>query len=549
MFGDFTAVARTHDPDEAFGYLCVMINVAINAARNAQDELRRANEALAESQQHYQALAESLPHLVWTCRPDGQCDFLSRQWVDYTGRPAEKQLGYGWADQLHPDDRERVQAEWAQATVRGDTFDVEFRIRRADGVYRWFKTRAVPLRNASGKILKWFGSNTDVDDYKRSGESLRLSEERGRLAQQAAGIGMFEWNIQTGVNIWTPELEAMYGLKRGEFGKTQQNWEQLVHPEDRAAAVRRVEHAFETSSPVESEWRVVWPDGSMHWIVGRFQVFKDDAGNPHRLIGVNLDITTRKNAEDEIRRLNENLEAVVQERTAQLSVANRELEAFSYSVAHDLRAPLRGMSGFAGILLDNYKDKLDADGIESLHKIQGNARLMGQIIDALLSLARVTRSELHRAPTDLSALARSVAGQLGASEPGRVAEIVVQEGLLGLIDPALARTLLENLIGNAWKFTGKSSAPRVEIGATEEDGAHTFFVRDNGAGFNMAYADKLFTPFQRLHAAREFPGTGIGLATAHRIVTRHGGRMWAEGRVGHGATFFFTLPESTEHKR
>src|SRR5687767_1224262 len=175
MFGDFTAVARTQEPDEAFGYLCAMINVAINAARNAQDELRRANEALVESQQHYQALAESLPHLVWTCRPDGYCDYLSRQWVEYTGRPAEEQLGSGWAEQLHPEDRDRVETEWARATTQGDSFDVEFRIRRADGIHRWFKTRAVPLRDDSGGVLKWFGSNTDVEDYRNALDELRRS--------------------------------------------------------------------------------------------------------------------------------------------------------------------------------------------------------------------------------------------------------------------------------------------------------------------------------------------------------------------------------------
>jgi signal transduction histidine kinase len=167
---------------------------------------------------------------------------------------------------------------------------------------------------------------------------------------------------------------------------------------------------------------------------------------------------------------------------------------------------------------------------------------MGQLIDALLSLARVTRSELKPESIDLSSLARSVTDQLAAAERSHAVEVVVQEGLQGQIDRALARTLLENLLGNAWKFTRKTSPARIEIGVTEIDGAQAFFVRDNGAGYDMAHADKLFAPFQRLHPAREFPGTGIGLATSQRIVDRHGGRMWAEGKVGEGATFFFTLP-------
>lgn len=228
---------------------------------------------------------------------------------------------------------------------------------------------------------------------------------------------------------------------------------------------------------------------------------------------------------------------------AALKLANRELESFSYSVAHDLRAPLRGMNGFAQVLLDDYGDKLDAEGQDALQEILLNARRMGGLIDALLSLARVTRSELRPASVDLTALVRSVAAGLAAADPRPALQLVVQEHLEARIDPTLARTLFENLLGNAWKFSSKTAAPRIEVGSTRADGERTLFVRDNGAGFDMAYADKLFAPFQRLHTVGEFPGTGIGLATIQRIVHRHGGRIRAEGRVGEGATFFLTLPE------
>jgi len=225
-----------------------------------------------------------------------------------------------------------------------------------------------------------------------------------------------------------------------------------------------------------------------------------------------------------------------------LTVANRELESFSYSVAHDLRAPLRGMNGFAHILLEEYKDKLDPTGQDCLHEINKNAIRMAGLIDALLSLARVTRSELGPQRTDLTAVARTVANQLAAGEPQRQVEVVIEEGLIACVDPQLGRNLLDNLLGNAWKFTSKASPARIEVGSTEKEGLPTFFVRDNGAGFDMAHAGRLFTPFQRLHTVTEFPGTGIGLATAQRIVHRHGGRIWAEGIVNRGATFYFTLP-------
>lgn len=225
-----------------------------------------------------------------------------------------------------------------------------------------------------------------------------------------------------------------------------------------------------------------------------------------------------------------------------LQLANRELEAFSYSVAHDLRAPLRGMNGFAQMLLDTYFDKFDAEGQDWLQEIIENARRMGALIDALLSLSRVTRVELNPERVDLSAVVRLGASRLAASDPQRSVEIIVQDDLSADADPQLVRVMIDNLLDNAWKFTSKARSARIEVGAAQINGARAFFVRDNGAGFDMALANKLFAPFQRLHAVREFAGTGIGLATAQRIIHRHGGRIWADGRVDHGATFYFTLP-------
>jgi PAS domain S-box-containing protein len=224
-----------------------------------------------------------------------------------------------------------------------------------------------------------------------------------------------------------------------------------------------------------------------------------------------------------------------------LAIANRELESFSHSVAHDLRAPLWGMKGFARILLDEHGDALDEEGRDFLREIHESAVRMMAMVDALSSLARTTRSELNPAWVDLSELARSVVAQLSQADPSRRVDAVLGESLHARVDPQLARTLLENLIGNAWKFTSKTEAPRIEFGAVRQENGNAFFVRDNGAGFDMAYARRLFAPFQRLHTLTEFPGTGIGLATAQRIVHRHGGRIWADGRVGEGATFFFTL--------
>jgi PAS domain S-box-containing protein len=228
-----------------------------------------------------------------------------------------------------------------------------------------------------------------------------------------------------------------------------------------------------------------------------------------------------------------------------LKLAYKELESFSYSIAHDLRAPLRGMNGFAQILLEDYGDRLDAEGLDCLREIHANALRMGALIDALLSLSRLSRSELRREPVDLAAYARVAFDRLVAVEPHRKIELQTPTQLACFADPALARTLIENLVGNAWKFSARNDSARIELGTTMSEGGQAFFVRDNGVGFDMAHASKMFAPFQRLHREVEFPGTGIGLATAQRIVQRHGGRIWAEGHPGEGATFFFTFPEAS----
>jgi PAS domain S-box-containing protein len=230
-------------------------------------------------------------------------------------------------------------------------------------------------------------------------------------------------------------------------------------------------------------------------------------------------------------------------RTA-LMVANRELETFSYSVAHDLRAPLRGMNGFAQFLLESHKHQLDGEGVELVEDILASSRKMAGLIDSLLALARMSKAELRPRTADLSAMAHAVTARLAASQPERAVEVVIQPGLVAEVDVRLVEALLENLLGNAWKFTSKVADARIELFETEEAGARAYCVRDNGAGFDMQYAANLFAPFQRMHSTREFPGTGVGLATAQRIVHRHGGRIWADAALGRGAAFHFTLSET-----
>ena len=242
-----------------------------------------------------------------------------------------------------------------------------------------------------------------------------------------------------------------------------------------------------------------------------------------------------------IRRLNDELEQRVVDRTAELEASNRELQAFCYSVAHDLSTPLRGINGFSSILLEEYADKLDEAGRSYLVRMGAAAGRMGQLINDLLELSRVTRRELHREKIELSNLVLGIIRDLQRQDPDRQTEVIITEGLQDEGDPILIRLALENLIGNAWKYSARVSCPKIEFGTDISTGETVYFVRDNGIGFDMSYVHKLFIPFQRLHGIDEYGGTGVGLAAVQRIISRHGGRIWAEGKPGNGATFYFTL--------
>lgn len=317
----------------------------------------------------------------------------------------------------------------------------------------------------------------------------------------------------------------------------------ITHPDDIAADTASMERICSGEVDVCSlQKRYIRKDGDVVWTEVNRAVVRDAIGAPVVIVSVVRDITAQLRAEAEVRALTAALESRVKERTADLERANQNLEAFTFSVSHDLRAPLRAMSGFSQALVEDYGELLDQTGRGYTANIQAASEHMATLIDDLLHLSRVARAEMNVGPVDLSAEVAAIIAELRARDPGREIRFAIQDGVRVVADRVLIRTVLQNLIENAWKFTSKRDDALIEFGTTSaEDAGTCCFVRDNGAGFDPAYADRLFEPFQRLHTTREFPGTGVGLASAAGIIQRHRGRIWAQGAVGSGATFYFTL--------
>lgn len=338
----------------------------------------------------------------------------------------------------------------------------------------------------------------------------------------------------------SPSYERIWQRSVASLMAAPASWLESVHVDDRER-IRAIVAGSQGSGSYEAEYRVVRPDGTLRRVHARaFELAAGD-GVPYRVAGIVDDVTERRRTEAEIRALNETLERRVAERTAALEHANRELESFSYSVSHDLRAPLRALNGFAHLVGDDAGSQVGPEGRKMLERIRANAEKMGALIDDLLEFSRVGRNEIKSQTIDMSALAREVADELRSDYPGTRIEIGDLPAAQG--DPAMLRQVWSNLIGNALKFSSKHATPRINIGAaTDTPGMQSYVVRDNGAGFDMAYAARLFGVFQRLHRGDDFPGTGAGLAIVKRIVERHGGGIAAEGTPGAGALFRFTLP-------
>jgi PAS domain S-box-containing protein len=522
---------RFRRPDGAVGVLSVDSSPLYDAQGRYEGvlgiatditERHRAEEAVRASEIRYRRIVETANQGIWIVDLDGRTTFANAKMAQMLACSVDELTGVSPLEFL--DERGRALfGEHLEIHRGGRSTQSEMLFRAKDGSERWTIVDASPVLDGSGRQNGSFAAVIDVTERRLAQEALRVaamvdSSDDAIIGKTLEGI----------VTSWNAGAHRIFGYSAEEMvGRTIS----LLIPSGRENEEPEILEQLASGHVVRSDTVRMRKDGRKIDVSVTSSPVRNAAGILIGASKVVRDITERRRAEMALARAKDAAEA-----------ANRELEAFSYSVAHDLRAPLRGMNGFAQVLLDTYRDKLDAEGQDYLQEILLNASKMADLIDGLLSLARVTRSDLKREHADLSWIVKEAVERLRASEPHRVVEMTVQDALGAEVDPRLARALFENLLGNSWKFTSKQPAAHIEFGAVERGGASVFFVRDNGAGFDMAYASKLFAPFQRLHTVDEFAGTGIGLATVQRIVHRHGGRVWAEGIVDGGATFYFTLP-------
>jgi len=493
------------------------------------DERKKTQEALKKSEEKYRTLFSTMSegfglHEIILDADGKPCDYrfleLNDAFEKLTGLSRDKVVGKTVKEVL-PDVESYWIETYGRVALTGEPAHFENYSAPLD---RWYGTYIYSTRENQFAVL--FG---DITERKKAEEALRDTRDYLDNLINYANAPIIVWDPSLNITRFNRAFERLTGHATDEvLGK---KLDILFPDESREASMELIRKAI-----VGERWEVVEipilnQDGTVRIVLwNSATLYASDGKTVIATIAQGQDITERKKAEEELKRSNVELEA-----------SNKELEAFSYSVSHDLRAPLRSMEGFSSAMLEDYAEKLDGQGKQYLRYIQDSSDLMARLIDDLLKLSRVTRSDMSYEWVNLSELARNIVAELEKAEPQRKVKLSIAPVMWAYGDRSLLRLALENLLGNAWKFSSKAASPRIEMGTLEYNSKQAYFVRDNGVGFDMTYADKLFKPFQRLHKSTEFAGTGIGLATVQRIIRRHGGEVWAESKVGEGATFYFTL--------
>jgi PAS domain S-box-containing protein len=512
--------------------------IAIDNARlyaAAQAEIGRRQQA----EERLRLITDHIPAVIGYIDREERYRFTNAAYRDWFGVEPDQLIGRHVRDVLGPDQYEKRRPHF-EAVLRGETVRFEAPTRHYTLGVRQTEVTYVPDMSGESGVRGFYVLVHDVTDRKQTEDTLRFQKALLEAQSEAFTDGILVVGPDGGILSFNQRFLELWGIPP-EVAKTRSDKAAIDSVLDKLASpqefLARVAYLYEHPEE-ESRDEILLKDGR---VIERYSASVQKDGVRHGRVWFFSDITARKQAEAEVRTLNARLEEMVQERTLELIVANRELESFCYSVSHDLRAPLRSINGFSQAILEDCGDKLAGEAGEYLRRVRAATERMAQLIDGLLDLSRLTRKELGREAVDLSAQAEAIAADLRKRDPERSAVFRIAPGLTGQGDPELLRVVLQNLLENAWKFSARRAEAVIEFGRAEGDRRRPFYVRDNGAGFDMAYSGKLFGAFQRLHDHGEFPGTGIGLATVQRIVHRHGGRVWAEGWVDKGATFYFSL--------
>jgi PAS domain S-box-containing protein len=496
-----------------------------------------SRDELVASEEKYRLIIENSRDMIFTTNSRSEFVYLSPAFKRMLGyEPAEMQ-GRPVSAFLHPDDVARVEAAFRDVVKKGEfTIGLEYRVRHASEVWCWHSTSGNRVSNESGGEVSFVGITHDITERKRVTESLRelsLRQEAILAAVPDIIMEVDESKVYTWGNREAFEFfgEGLIGKEAAYYFEGEQNTYDIVQP---------LFMGDENVIYLESWQRR--RDGEKRLLAWWCRVLKDENGNVTGALSSAQDITERKQAEEDIRKLNEELELRVQDRTAQLEAANKELEAFSYSVSHDLRSPLRAINGYTQMLLEDYRPRLDAEGQRICSVIAVSAKNMGILIDDLLAFSRLGRSDMHLSNVDMGTMANSIYYELTRPEERERIDFSVGPLPQAFADPSLMRQVWINLLANAIKFASHRERAIIEVKGDYNEKEIIYSVEDNGAGFDMQYVDKLFGVFQRLHSNAEFEGNGVGLAIVQRIIRRHGGRIWAIGEVDKGAVFDFTLP-------
>lgn len=535
-----SAPTQIRQLSQTFNLMAASLEQQLTQARLIEAQLSRANE-------RFQLAAAAVNAMIYEWDIKNQTIERTQGLIDILGyQPEEAPPSPDWwLERVHPDDIERIRTTISTACNNSSNrdFELEYRILDKENQYIYVWDKGLILRNADGCALRVVGSILDINQRKQVEENLRESEQR--FYQVAENIREVLWIATPGLKqiiYINPVYEKIWGLSVERLYAQPTSWIETIHPEDRDRVIAHSQEII--PSDCELEYRIVRSDRSIRWVRSRAFSIHNQAGEVYRVAGLIEDITQRKYGEAEIRQLNETLEERVRERTAQLEAANQELDAFSYSVSHDLRAPLRHVRGFVDALalqIGQTEAIANPKINHYIEVIQHSSQKMEQLIDGLLTLSRVGRQPLVSRPVNLGQLVNTAIALVKSQEQNH--QHCCVEFLVGDLptlsgDSTLLQQVFSNLIDNAVKFSCTHQSPRIEVGILPNS---TIFVKDNGVGFQMEYAEQLFTAFGRLHSQKQFQGTGIGLAIVQRIIHRHSGTIWAESKPQQGATFYFKL--------